>query len=115
MAELDRLIALTESHAPEDRDLLDEVTIRNLTQRREHLRREMLELGDACMPAHELAVVLEGRPVHGHAVETEFLSKVLRDLQGLFRSIVGESETATPELAGRQRNRYSEEVVGRST
>jgi hypothetical protein len=88
LAELDAIIASEEQISAEyGTEPASELLLDSLRSRREALATEMLTLGDEGMPQQELDVIVEGRPVHQHAVEVPFLSKLLEDLQNLVRSI----------------------------
>jgi hypothetical protein len=85
LAQLDAMIHEEEgAGAP---DFASTLTLSSLRYRREALAAELAELTDETLPGHEIDIMFEGAPVHGHTIETEFMGNVLLKVQHLVRSI----------------------------
>jgi hypothetical protein len=65
-----------------------QVAFEGLANKRSALIEERERLGDQGMVAHDLLVKLEGKPVHGHSIDADFLSELLGKLQDVARSFV---------------------------
>ena len=85
IARVEQLIAQTTPRA--EASAAAGLARRSLERRLESLRTEVARLNDDAVPGQELDVVIEGRPVLGHAIETEFMGRVLLQLQHLVRSV----------------------------
>ena len=88
IGELDAFISMEEQLSEQlGPDPAAEVTLHSLRARRDALSAQLAELGDEALPRHELEVVVDGRPVHQHAVELPFLSAFLQKLQNLAQAV----------------------------
>lgn len=91
-------------------DFSTELLMESLRSRKDELQRELEALGDEGLPGQELAVVVKGAPVSGGAVEADFLGTLLKDVQGLIRSIV-----AAQFGSERRQGAWEPEIKRRST
>ena len=96
LAEVERLIGLQQAFAEQHGlDFATELSLHSLESRRTELREEMQRIGDERIPQQEIAVIFDGRPVHDHTVDANFLSTMLRDLQRVVQNIVASAAGAT--------------------
>lgn len=98
IAELDALISRERAvEAEANWDFATASMVRSLQKEREALNSELHAIHDDDHVAFEIDVILDGRPVREHRIETEFMGKLLLRLQGLVRSMLAASSPETRE------------------
>lgn len=92
LATLDEMIRYQRSLLEAEPDFALEMQIHSLEQRRATIAHEFESLADAEMTGQEISVIFEGRPVRGHSMDSEFMGKMLVNIQKLVTALVASED-----------------------